>query len=108
MRGSTSTSSRATAWRTAEGHVGVLLANLAASPQRVTVPLADARDLVSGVVTAELDGLRTFLGHGGALPEAVEIDVPSWGVALVEVRPAGWRRPAPLRPAAPPAVASRP
>ncbi len=97
------------AWQAADGRRGILIANLAGSAQSVTVPLDAAANLATARVTLELDSLRTTLHDGGPPPATIEVEIPSWGLALVEVEPASWRRPLQIRPTVPArAVASTP
>ena len=88
------------AWQAADGRRGILVANLASTSQTVTVPLDAAADLATARVTLELDGLRTTLHDGGPPPATVEVEIPSWGIVLIEVEPASWRRPSSVRPTA--------
>ncbi len=90
----------ASAWRAADGRRGILVANLAGSAQSVTVPLDSAADLATARITLELDGLRTTLHDGGPPPATVEVEIPSWGIVLIEVEPASWRIPSSVRPTA--------
>jgi len=69
----------------------VLLANITPQPQLVAVPTPGDGVPRPLTVSRQVDGVQTVLYSGSQPPVTVEVELPAWALAMVEVRPHDWR-----------------